>query len=86
MALSTSDLPSIKNALLSLFTLQTPDGLLPYAGIGYTHLESFTYHLYTLCGVYNYYLWTGELIVPWEMWKKGMEWSLRSVMGDEGGT
>jgi len=81
-ALSTYDLYSDKMAIDSLFSLQKSDGLLPYAGVGPIEAVSFTYHLYSLIGVYNVFLYDGDLEWlqgKWEAWKLGMEWALSSV-------
>ncbi|RPA94713.1 Six-hairpin glycosidase [Choiromyces venosus 120613-1] len=52
LAVSASDYISVKNSLDSLFTLQSPEGILPCAGVPFSNLGaiSFTYHLYTLIG------------------------------------
>ena len=56
---STNDVISIENALNSLFAIQnTSTGQLPYAGKPFFPVLSFTYHLYTLIGVTDHYLYT----------------------------
>lgn len=85
IAISTYDLISIANGLDSLFAEQTPAGQLPYAGFPFATPPgtfSFTYHMYTLIDVYNYYLWSGDLDYlegKWDGWKRGMAWSLGTV-------
>ncbi|GJJ14884.1 hypothetical protein Clacol_009153 [Clathrus columnatus] len=85
IAVSTYDLISIANGLDSLFAEQTPAGQLPYAGFPYPTPPgsfSFTYHMYSLMDVYNYYLWSGDLEYlkgKWDGWKKGAAWSLGTV-------
>ncbi|KAI5778766.1 bacterial alpha-L-rhamnosidase domain protein [Geopyxis carbonaria] len=86
VAVSTSDLPSIRNSLDSLFALQNATtGQLPYAGHPFHEklgLVSFTYHLYALIGVSDYYTWTGNttyLKQHWPAFKTGMDWALSYV-------
>lgn len=62
VVVSTDDLISIENALDSLFDLQnTTTGVLPYAGRPFVPVISFTYHLYTLIGVADHYLYSVSL-------------------------
>jgi len=59
---STNDVISIENSLNSLFDVQnTSSGQLPYAGRPFPVTLSFTYHLYTLIGVTDHYLYTVSL-------------------------
>jgi hypothetical protein len=59
IAVSTNDLISIRNSLDSLFNVQnTSTGQLPYAGVPFPSILSFTYHLYTLIGVADFYLYS----------------------------
>lgn len=56
---STNDVISIENSLDSLFDVQnTTTGQLPYAGLPFPAVLSFTYHLYTLIGITDHYLYT----------------------------
>jgi hypothetical protein len=61
VAVSTNDVISIENSLNSLFDVQTATGQLPYAGRPFPQIFSFTYHLYTLIGVADHYLYTVSL-------------------------
>ena len=84
IAVTTSDLISIRNALDSLFKLQSANGQLPYAGYPFNELGivSFTYHLYALIGVANFYHWSGDqayLESQWDGWKSGMEWAAAQI-------
>ncbi|KAI9066646.1 glycoside hydrolase family 78 protein [Trametes sanguinea] len=84
IALTTFDLISVRNALDSLFVLQSPTGMLPYAGYPFNErgLISFTYHLYALIGVANFYLYSGDksfLDGKWTAWKQGMEWATAQI-------
>lgn len=59
VVVSTNDVISIENALNSLFAIQNAStGQLPYAGKPFFPVLSFTYHLYTLIGVADHYLYT----------------------------
>jgi hypothetical protein len=56
---STNDVISIENSLDSLFDAQNASsGQLQYAGQPFPPILSFTYHLYTLIGVADHYLYT----------------------------
>jgi hypothetical protein len=59
VVVSTNDVISIENSLDSLFDVQNATtGQLPYAGMPFPQILSFTYHLYTLIGVADHYLYT----------------------------
>ena len=84
IAVTTFDLISIRNALDSLFLLQNANGQLPYAGYPFNKLGivSFTYHLYALIGVGNFYHWSGDqsyLDANWPKWKVGLEWAAEQI-------
>lgn len=81
IALSTYDLVTIANSLDSLYLLQNKTtGLLPYAGVPFPlSTWSATYHLYSLIGVADYYLYSGNLTYvadKWDQWKFGLNFSL----------
>ncbi|KAK4917031.1 hypothetical protein LTR49_015068 [Elasticomyces elasticus] len=86
---STNDLDGIRNGLDSLMILQNrTDGRLPWAGVPFTDLAtgkfqfSFTYHLYTLIDLYDYYLFTGDLDYVrgyWDQYKFGLAWALGTI-------
>lgn len=80
---STNDLISVTNALDSLFNLQDPTtGQLPYAGVGFRQTFSATYHLYTLIGVADHYLYSGDISYAqgkWDAWKFAMNYSLSTI-------
>ena len=62
VVVSTDDVISVENALNSLFAVQNQTtGVLPYAGRPFFSVVSFTYHLYTLIGVADHYLYTVRL-------------------------
>ena len=82
---STNDMITIKNSLDSLLALQNSSGALPYAGYPFNEalsVWSFTYHLYSLIDIYDYYLYTGELDylqANWDKFKLGLNYPLQFV-------
>lgn len=84
---STNDVITIENSLNSLFDIQnTSSGQLPYAGRPFPAALSFTYHLYTLIGVADHYLYTGNieyLASLWDKWKLALSFSI-SFIDDTG--
>ncbi|KKY15769.1 putative glycoside hydrolase family 78 protein [Phaeomoniella chlamydospora] len=82
---STNDLISIKNGLDSLLAQQNASGALPYAGVPFGEIIktwSFTYHLYTLIDIYDYYLYTGDkeyLATAWPKFKLGLNYALQFI-------
>jgi hypothetical protein len=82
---STNDLVTVKNSLQSLLILQKPSGALPYAGVPFGSLInafSFTYHLYSLIGLRDYYQYTGDidyLSANWNRFKLGLNYSLSMI-------
>jgi Bacterial alpha-L-rhamnosidase 6 hairpin glycosidase domain len=82
---STNDMDSIKNGLDSLLLLQNSSGALPYAGVPFEKLGlgfSFTYHLYSLIDIHDYYLYTGNkayLEKNWHAFKLGLNYSLSFI-------
>lgn len=79
---STNDLTTVKNSLDSLLELQNSStGALPYAGVPFGQklpVWSFTYHLYSLIGIYDHYLYTGNwsyLSANWDKFKFGLKYS-----------
>jgi hypothetical protein len=85
MFVSTNDLVTVKNSLQSLLILQNSTGALPYAGVPFgslIHAFSFTYHLYSLIGLNDYYLYTGDidyLSANWHKFKLGLNYSLGMI-------
>lgn len=87
LAVSTYDIITVANSLDSLYLQQnTTTGQLNWAGIPFPPIYSATYHLYTLIGVSDHYLYTGDLSYltgKWAQWKLGMNFSL-SFIDDSG--
>ncbi|UQC89131.1 bacterial alpha-L-rhamnosidase domain-containingprotein [Colletotrichum lupini] len=67
---STGDMESTKNTLLAIYNYQSADGTLPKAGPPYLSKDSDTYHLWTLVGTYNYFLYTGDTDFMTSIWPK----------------
>ncbi|KAF9523611.1 Six-hairpin glycosidase [Crepidotus variabilis] len=58
---STNDLIPTRNALSTMFAAINPKtGALPESGPPLSQLDSDTYHMWTLIGTYNYYLYTAD--------------------------
>ena len=79
---STNDLTTVKDSLDSLLRLQNSStGAPPYAGVPFSQeapVFSFTYHLYSLVGIYDYFLYSGDrayLRSNWERFKFGLNYS-----------
>lgn len=79
---STNDLSTVRDSLDSLLRLQNSStGALPYAGVPFsTQIPtfSFNYHLYSLIGIYDYYLYSGDqayLSNHWETFKFALNYS-----------
>ncbi|KAK7513602.1 bacterial alpha-L-rhamnosidase domain-containing protein [Phyllosticta citriasiana] len=69
LVVSTNDLVSVQNALISLFDFQDKKtGQLPYAGTPFHPKLSLTYHMYTLIGISNYYLYSDDLDFLKSIW------------------
>ncbi|KAK3703778.1 hypothetical protein LTR37_014224 [Vermiconidia calcicola] len=83
LTVSTYDLVTVVNSLDSLFDLQnSTTGELPYAGRPFPLFYSATYHLYSLIGVADYYLYSGDigyLQGKWSQWKAGLNYSLSFI-------
>ncbi|EKD13631.1 uncharacterized protein L3040_005119 [Drepanopeziza brunnea f. sp. 'multigermtubi'] len=57
---STGDWNGIANTLQIIYNDQTSAGEFPFAGPGINIYESDTYHMATLIGSYDYFLWTND--------------------------
>ena len=87
ITVTTYDLISVENSLDSLFNVQNQTtGQLPYAGVPFPPILSATYHLYTLIGGADHYLYSGDIDYlqgKWDAWKLAMNFSL-SFIDDSG--
>lgn len=85
IVVSYYDMVSIEDSLDNLFALQNSStGLLPYAGIPFVErgLQSDTYHLYSLIGVADHFLYTGDLEYverKWDQWVLGLNYSIAKI-------
>ncbi len=81
--LTTGDTLSMKNDLDTLFAGQDSAGCLPVAGPEFGALPiSDTYHLWTLIGVTNYFLYSGDrswVISHWPQIKKAIAFSTAKI-------
>jgi hypothetical protein len=81
--LTTGDTLSMKNNLDTLFVGQDSAGCLPIAGPEFGQLcISDTYHLWTLIGVTNYFLYSGDrswVISHWPQIKKAVAFSTAKI-------
>ncbi|KAL4957483.1 pectin lyase fold/virulence factor [Aspergillus filifer] len=81
-SVSTGDLESTYNALMAIWDNQRPDGGLPKAGPPYLSSDSDTYHLWTLIGTYNYFLFTEDydfLLGVWPKYLQALDFSLNKI-------
>ncbi|TID26385.1 Bacterial alpha-L-rhamnosidase [Venturia nashicola] len=86
---STNDLISIQNSVDSIFALQnTTTGMLPYVALPRSlgsrlgNAPSFTYHCYSLIGVYDFYLYNGDLSYlkgKWPQYKLALSFALSFI-------
>ncbi|KAJ3524477.1 hypothetical protein NM688_g8554 [Phlebia brevispora] len=66
---STNDLLPTKNALSTLFSYMDPlTGALPESGPPLLQMGSDTYHMWTLIGVHNYFLYSGDTAWLEDLW------------------
>lgn len=86
MVVSTYDIQTVRNGLDSLLAQQNKTtGALPYAGVPFgliIPVFSFTYHLYSLIAISDFYLFTGDieyLNSTWQTFKVALEYSLSFI-------
>ena len=66
---STNDLLPTKNALSTMFAIMDPvTGAFPQSGPPLLATASDAYHAWTLIGVYNYYLYSGDVEWLQDVW------------------
>lgn len=80
---STNDLIPTRNALSTMFAAIDPKtGALPESGPPLSQLGSDTYHMWTLIGTHNYFLYSGDvewLQGVWANYTKAVEYVLGKV-------
>ena len=80
---SLGDLESVKNGLQSQYDHQASDGELPFAGLPVLGYGGDTYHCWTMIGLYNYVLYTGDmdfLTHNWDGYQSAMEFIYAKVV------
>lgn len=66
---STNDLLPARNALSTMFSFLDPrTGALPESGPPLLQMGSDTYHMWTLIGVHNYFLYSGDVEWLQDLW------------------
>ena len=84
---STADTLSSKNALQQMYDMQKSTGELPYSGPPFSFYGSDTYHLWSLIGTWNYYLYSNDLAwvrTIWTKYKAGLAFALAKTNGAHG--
>ncbi|KAI0515003.1 glycoside hydrolase family 78 protein [Xylaria bambusicola] len=79
---STGDLESIRNSLQSLYDGQAGSGLLPFSGKPLNASGSATYHMWTMIGLYNYAIFSGDVEfvkIQWERYVFAMTFILAQI-------
>ncbi|KAH9832466.1 Six-hairpin glycosidase [Rhodofomes roseus] len=80
---STNDLVTTRNALDTLYAMQSASGALPYSGPPISATAgSDTYHAWTLVGTYTYVLYSGDfawLQHVWSNYTRGVEYLAEKV-------
>ncbi|TFY58443.1 hypothetical protein EVJ58_g6418 [Rhodofomes roseus] len=80
---STNDLVTTRNALDTLYAMQSASGALPYSGPPISAAAgSDTYHAWTLVGTYTYVLYSGDfawLQHVWSNYTRGVEYLAEKV-------
>ncbi|TVY48327.1 hypothetical protein LCER1_G008126 [Lachnellula cervina] len=82
--ISTGDLDGLKNTIQVLLNDQQSTGELPFAGPGLNIFGSDTYHMATLIGTYDYFLFTNDkdfLSGNWDRYKAGMKFITDKIDG-----
>ncbi|KAI2628854.1 glycoside hydrolase family 78 protein [Hypoxylon sp. NC1633] len=67
---STGDIESVRNSLSTLYSHQAENGMLPFCGPPILCSNSDTYHMWTMIGMYNYVLYSGDLDFIRDNWAK----------------
>ena len=79
---SLGDLEAVMNGLQSQYDHQSSDGELPFAGLPVLAYGGDTYHCWTMIGLYNYVLYTGDMNFlkrNWDGYQKAMEFIYAKV-------
>ncbi|HEY3870632.1 MAG TPA: hypothetical protein VGM10_19875 [Actinocrinis sp.] len=82
---STDDMTAVRNSLTTMYQNQQSNGQLPYGGPEFNFYGSDTYHMWTLVGTWNYYLYTGDLSWLggiWSQYQLGVNFITAKVDGN----
>jgi hypothetical protein len=82
---STDDMTAVRNSLTTMYQNQKSTGELPYGGPQFNFYGSDTYHMWTLVGTYNYYLYTGDrgwLNGIWGLYQQGVDFVTAKIDGN----
>jgi hypothetical protein len=82
---STDDMTAVRNSLTTMYQNQKSTGELPYGGPQFNFYGSDTYHMWTLAGTYNYYLYTGDrswLNGIWGQYQQGVNFVTAKIDGN----
>lgn len=80
---SLGDLEAVMNGLQSLYDHQASNGELPFAGLPLLAYGGDTYHCWTMIGLYNYVLYTGDMAFlehNWSGYQKAMDYIYALVL------
>ncbi|PLB46847.1 Six-hairpin glycosidase [Aspergillus steynii IBT 23096] len=84
---STGDLESVKNALQVMYDTQASNGAFDESGPPLSQKNSDTYHMWSMIGTYNYFLYTNDtdfLLDNWEGYQKAMDYVYQKVDNSSG--
>ena len=82
---STDDMTAVRNSLTTMYQNQKSTGELPYGGPEFDFYSSDTYHMWTLIGTYDYYLFTGDkswLDGIWSQYQLGVNFITAKIDGN----
>lgn len=80
----SADLTSTRNALSTMYDVQSAAGEIPWSGPPFNLKGSDTYHLWTLLGTATYYTYTADrpwLDSEWANYKRGMDFIIGKIGG-----
>ncbi|MGW3646251.1 alpha-L-rhamnosidase-related protein [Streptomyces sp. NPDC000878] len=81
----SNDLTSTRNALSTMYDVQSAEGEIPWSGPPFNLTGSDTYHTWTLLGTATYYNYTGDrawLDSEWANYTRGMTFIINKIDGN----
>jgi len=81
----SNDLTSTRNALSTMYDVQSAEGEIPWSGPPFNLTGSDTYHTWTLLGTATYYNYTGDrawLDSEWANYTRGMAFIINKIDGN----